>query len=189
MALDAAEAIAIVHGYRGISARKVASAIHYTVGTLYLVFENLDNLILHVNGRTLDDLFLWLKARQEDADAREPEAALIALASAYIAYAEAQSPRWNMLFEYVALRGEELPEWYAEKLGRVFDLVETAFKTLTRDSVEIQRSARVLWAGVHGICVLKIRERMNLVGGLDAQAMARILIENFIAGFRREHPQ
>ncbi|MFC1797586.1 helix-turn-helix domain-containing protein [Pseudomonadota bacterium] len=34
----------VEHGYEGLSARKVAAAIGYTVGTLYLVFENLDDL-------------------------------------------------------------------------------------------------------------------------------------------------
>jgi AcrR family transcriptional regulator len=186
MALDAAEAIVATHGYRGFSARKVAAAIHYTVGTLYLVFENLDDMILHVNGRTLDELLAWLKERQ--GDAHEPKPALFALASAYIAYAEAQSPRWNMLFEHVAEKGEVLPEWYLEKLGKVFGLVEAALQTLARDPVEIRRAARVLWAGVHGICVLKIRQRMNLMGGQDAEAMAHMLIENFLSGFRRDAP-
>jgi AcrR family transcriptional regulator len=178
MALDAAEAIVAAHGYRGLSARKVAADIHYTVGTLYLVFENLDDLILHVNGRTLDELFAWLKEKQ--ASAHNPEAALIALANAYIAYAEAQSPRWNMLFEFLADKGEILPEWYQEKLGKVFGLVEAALCSLTQDQAKIQHAARVLWASVHGICVLKVRQRMNL----DAEAMARMLIENFLSGLR-----
>lgn len=56
MALTAAEQIVLENGYESLSARKVASAIGYTVGTLYLVFENLDDLVLQVNARTLDRL-------------------------------------------------------------------------------------------------------------------------------------
>ena len=52
MALQAAESIVTEGGYKALSARKVASEIGYTVGTLYLVFENLDELVLYVNGRT-----------------------------------------------------------------------------------------------------------------------------------------
>jgi AcrR family transcriptional regulator len=183
MALDAAERLIAAEGDRGFSARKVASAIGYTVGTLYLVFENLDDLVLQVNGRTLDDLFYALQKRQ-GATGDDPETALLALSNAYIAYAEAESPRWNMLFDAVAEKGDNPPDWYQQKLGRVFGLVEAALSPLTQDATEIQRVARVLWASVHGICLLKIRQRMNLAGGQSAEDMARLLIENFLRGFR-----
>ncbi|MDR1890031.1 MAG: TetR/AcrR family transcriptional regulator [Zoogloeaceae bacterium] len=181
MALDAAEALVAVEGYKGFSARKVASAIHYTVGTLYLVFENLDDLVLQVNGRTLDKLFDWLSARRGEAE--DPEAALLALSNAYIAYAAIESPRWSMLFDYTAEKGDDLPEWYQRKLGRVFGLVEAALRPLAREELEIQRASRVLWASVHGICILRIRQRMNPVGNQDAEGMVRMLIENFLRGF------
>lgn len=184
MALNAAEAIVAAEGYKGLSARKVAAAIDYTVGTLYLVFENLEDVVLQVNGRTLDALYEWLRARQaKGADARN---SLLALADAYIAYAETETPRWNMLFEYVAEQGNELPDWYLLKLGKVFGLAEAALKPLAdhRTALEIQQAARVLWAGVHGICTLRIRHRMDLAGGQDAGEMARMMIDNFLQGFQ-----
>lgn len=184
MALNAAEAIVAAEGYKGLSARKVATAINYTVGTLYLVFENLDDLVLQVNGRTLDALYEWLRARRaKQADARD---SLLAIADAYIAYAETETPRWNMLFEYVAEQGNELPDWYLVKLSKVFGLAETALKPLAdhRSELEIQQAARVLWAAVHGICTLKIRHRMDLVGGQSAGEMAQMMIDNFLQGFQ-----
>lgn len=184
MALGAAEAIIARDGYKGLSARKVASAIDYTVGTLYLVFENLDDLVLQVNGRTLDALFEWLLARRRGSG--RPRDELLALADAYIDYAEAETPRWNMLFDYVAEKGNALPDWYLSKLGKVFGLAEAALKPLAdhRSEREIQQAARVLWASVHGICTLKIRQRMDLAGGQSTAAMARMLIDNFLRGFK-----
>lgn len=184
MALDAAEAIVARDGYKGLSARKVAAAIDYTVGTLYLVFENLDDLVLQVNGRTLDALFAWLVARRRAAGT--PHEQLLALANAYIAYAEAETPRWNMLFDFVAEKGNALPEWYLAKLSKVFGLAEAALKPLGdhRSEQEIQQAARVLWAGVHGICTLRIRQRMELAGGQSTEAMAAMLIDNFWRGFK-----
>lgn len=185
MALDAAERIVAAEGYKGLSARKVAAAIDYTVGTLYLVFENLDDLVLQVNGRTLDMLFGWLTTRSDQTGS--PRKVLLALAGAYVAYAEQETPRWNMLFEYVAEKGNSLPEWYLHKLGKVFGLAEAALEPLGdgRSALEIQQAARVLWASVHGICTLKIRQRMDLAGGQTAEAMARMLIDNFLRGFER----
>lgn len=188
MALDAAEKIVAADGYKGLSARKVAAAIDYTVGTLYLVFENLDDLVLQLNGRTLDVLYEWLLARRNQVGS--PREALLALADTYIAFAEAQTARWNMLFEYVAEKGNSLPAWYLEKLNRVFGLAEAALKPLDGrlTEQETQQAARVLWASVHGICTLKIRQRMDLAGGQSAEDMAHMLIDNFLKGMCFSYP-
>jgi len=182
MALGAAEAILAKEGYRGLSTRKVARAIGYTVGTLYLVFESLEDLVLQINGRTLDALYEWLRARRGTVS--EPRESLLALAGAYIAYAETETPRWNLLFEYVADKGNALPDWYLARLARVFGLVEAALAPLAdhRSAREIEQAARVLWASVHGICTLKIRHRMDLAGGQTTDQMAAMLVENFLKG-------
>ena len=52
--LRAAEELVAAHGLAGLSARKVAARIGYTVGSLYMVFRNLDDLIAQMNERTLE---------------------------------------------------------------------------------------------------------------------------------------
>ena len=183
MALSAAAAIVATEGYKGLSTRKVARAIGYTAGTLYLVFDSLEDLVLQLNGRTLDALYEWLRARR--ADHAGPLESLLALAGAYIAFAVNETPRWNLLFEYIGAEGNELPDWYDAKPSRVFGLAEAALKPLAdhHSEREIQQAARVLWAGVHGICTLKIRHRMQLAGGQSTEEMSRMLIEDFLRGF------
>ena len=98
MALTAAEAIIADQGFPALSARKVAGAIGYTVGTLYLVFENLDDLILQVNGRTLDRLHRQIiEDQSDDADA---QARLLQLGHSYIRFADAEPHAWKMIFEH-----------------------------------------------------------------------------------------
>jgi AcrR family transcriptional regulator len=185
LALDAAEQIVVGEGFKGLSTRKVATAIGYTVGTLYHLFANLDDLVLQVNGRTLDDLYSWVEARHSAAASARDR--LLALANAYIAYAENKTPRWNMLFEYVASADNQLPEWYMQKLARLFAPAETALQPLAGEHSEpaLQQAARVLWASVHGICTLKIRHRMDLAGGQSTEQMAQMLIDNFLRGFQQ----
>ncbi len=182
MALQAAESIVTEGGYKALSARKVASEIGYTVGTLYLVFENLDELVLHVNGRTLDLMNTWLEQRV-DVDRKSSET-LCQLASSYIEFAEQNLSRWNMLFEYITEKGNQLPAWYEEKIGRVFRLIEKALPVINNpiDQASDEQIARVLWASVHGICTLRIRQRLDLAGGQSTEAMTHLLIKNFIRG-------
>lgn len=185
MALDAAESIIAKDGYKGLTTRNVATAIGYTVGTLYLVFENLDDLVLQVNSRTLEGLYGWLRARRGDSNAARED--LLALADAYIDYAQTETARWNLLFEYVAEQGNDLPDWYLNKLNTIFGLVESALKPMSeqRTEIELQQTARVLWASVHGICTLKLRNRMDLAGGQSTQEMVRTLIDTFLRGYQR----
>ena len=56
MALDAAESIVREDGFPALTARKVAARIGYTAGTLYNIFRNQDDLIIHLNARTLGRL-------------------------------------------------------------------------------------------------------------------------------------
>ncbi|WP_260292399.1 TetR/AcrR family transcriptional regulator [Sedimenticola hydrogenitrophicus] len=185
LALGAAEAIVAEGGFKALTARKVAAAIGYTVGTLYLVFENLDDLVFQLNGRTLDQLYQ--RMLDEKHHSYSGKKALYALATAYIDYAEAESPRWNMLLEYVAGKDEVMPDWYLEKLGQVFGLVEETLASTVgnQDDKTISQAARVLWASVHGICILKIRQRLDLAGGQSTGEMACMLIDNFVEGMSR----
>ena len=53
MALAAAREIAEKDGLRGLKARRISREIGYTVGTLYNVFSNLDDLIIHLKLRLI----------------------------------------------------------------------------------------------------------------------------------------
>jgi AcrR family transcriptional regulator len=183
MALDAALTILEKEGARGLTARKVASAIGYTVGTLYLVFRNQQEMVLQLNARTLDDLNEWLEARSGPGDT--PAGCLQKMAEAYIDYAVEKSARWNLLFDTVVEEGNELPDWYLMRLGRLFGRVERMLSPLSmqHEALEIERAARVLWASVHGICTLKIRHRLDLAGNQTTEEMAQMLIDNFLRGF------
>ena len=54
--LDAAQDIIQDQGLAGLSAREIARRIEYSPGTIYNMFENLDDVVLHVEARVLDAL-------------------------------------------------------------------------------------------------------------------------------------
>jgi AcrR family transcriptional regulator len=186
MALAAAESIVVDQGFEGLSARKVASAIGYTVGTLYLVFENIDDLVLQVNARTLDRLYERMDRTR--ADARDARDCLLQLGEVYIRFADEDSHRWAMIFEHRMAEGRELPGWYQEKISRVFAMVEEALQPLAgqRSAREVERAARVIWGGVHGICILALGDRLGVAGVNSVQELTESLISNYLAGFTGE---
>jgi len=183
MALEAAEGIVVEQGMEGLSARKVATAIGYTVGTLYLVFENIDDLILQVNARTLDRLY----ARMAEAQALAGDARdwLLQLGQVYIQFADKDPHRWSMIFEHRLAEGRMLPAWYQEKIARMFAIVEQALAPLAegRPRKEVSQAARVIWGGVHGICILTLADLLGVAGVDSVEELTDSLIRNYLAGF------
>jgi AcrR family transcriptional regulator len=183
MALQAAEEIVVDKGFEGLSARKVAASIGYTVGTLYLVFENIDDLILKVNARTLDRLYARLAETR--AGARDGRDWLLQLGEVYIRFADEDPHRWSMIFEHRLSEGRDLPDWYQEKIERMFATVEEALTPLAggRPRKEIAQAARVIWGGVHGICILALGDRLGVAGVDSVQDLTESLISNYLTGF------
>jgi AcrR family transcriptional regulator len=183
MAITAAGQIVVEQGYEGLSARKIATAIGYTVGTLYLVFENLDDLILNVNARTLDRLH----ARMQESQAQCGDAGdcLLQLGQVYIRFADEDPHRWAMVFEHRLTDDQAAPAWYQEKIARMFALVEAGLEPLagqhTRE--EITQASRALWGGVHGICILALAGNLGIAGVESVQDLTRTLITNYLRGF------
>ncbi len=96
MAIKAATSIVEKEGFQALTARKVAAAIGYTVGTLYHVFRNFDDLVIHVNARTIDEIGVLIE--QQTRKKRNPEARIRVMAEYYVQYATNHPDRWRLVF-------------------------------------------------------------------------------------------
>jgi AcrR family transcriptional regulator len=153
------------------------------VGTLYLVFENLDDLIMHINARTLDRLHQLMTDKETQNLATEDR--LMRLGQIYIHFAYSDPHRWALIFEHRPTDDRPTPDWYAEKVMRVFAVVEETLQPLAlhRTESEILQAARALWAGIHGICILGITQKLGYVGEDLVQNLAKSLMVNYLSGF------
>jgi AcrR family transcriptional regulator len=182
--LDAAAAIIEANGLAGLSAREIARRIGYSPGTIYNMFENLDDVVLNVEGRVLDALDERLAA--ELAKGGDQTTLVMRLAQAYLSFTHERPKLWNLLFEHYMPGGTDTPPWYQEKLERLMSRVETAVAPIyPPDAVlERQRAARVLWAGVHGITSLSTANKLANVTTEAAALLVGDLIHNYLAGVK-----
>jgi AcrR family transcriptional regulator len=183
ISLRAAEQLVAAHGLAGLSTRKVVAGIGYTVGSLYMVFRNLDDLIVRMNERTLDVLYATLAAAVADRPA--PTAAIQALARAYLNFALTETNRWLALYEHRMPEGQTVPDSFTEKVARMFELVQHHLALLCpqRSTADIALAARALWSGIHGVCVLSLDRKLESIGGRSMQEVAGSLLDNYLAGF------
>lgn len=179
--LDAAGAIIEANGLAGLSAREIARRIGYSPGTIYNMFENLDDVVLNVEARVLDDLDARLAAELENTGAGN---GVLRLGKAYLAFTHERPKLWNLLFEHYMPGGLDTPAWYQQKLERLMSRVETAVApNFPADAIlDRQRAARVLWAGVHGITSLSTANKLSNVTTEAAGLLVTDLINNYLAG-------
>lgn len=183
MVLNAAESIVIEEGFHALTVRKVAMEIGYTVGSIYMVFANMEDVIMHVKGRALDELAEQLRQLEP---CKSAERQILALANVYLEFAHRHFNRWRMIFE--AIKDAPVPEWYQQKTRDMFLIVEEPFRTLLPDPSEAEQAhlaAQALWSGVHGACVLSLNGSLGRVGAENAQVTVGLLVKNFIAGWRQ----
>ena len=182
IALQAAEQLVAEYGLASLSTRKVVGRIGYTVGSLYMVFQNLDDLIAQMNERTLTTLQAHLIAAIAE---QPPTAAIRALARTYITFALAETHRWLAIYQHRMPEGQPLPESFTAKVAGMFELVQQQLALLCphRSPEDIALAARALWSGVHGICILGFDQKLEMMGGPPIQEVTRSLLDHYLAGF------
>jgi AcrR family transcriptional regulator len=180
-ALSAAKEIGMVDGLAGLTARRIALRVPCSVGTLYNVFGNLDTLILHLNGQTLDGLY---EALTDVEISDEPKAAVRQITKCYRRYTVENALLWSVIFEHVWPAEYVLPEWYPEKIHRLLAILARALKPLLPGAGDdkVLQAASVLWSGLHGINSLAVTGKIGLISSESANAMTDLMVQSFVGG-------
>lgn len=187
LVIHEARKIIAAEGLSSLSAREIARRVGYSPGTLYNIFANLDDLILHIEAGMLDELDQRLAVLPL---IRPPTAHVLHLAQEYLAFTTQHPRLWNLLFEHHLPAHAQTPPWYQMKLDSLLERVERALQPLMplAPPEVTRRSARVLWAGVHGIASLATAEKLSSVTSETAKELVKNLVENYLAGLTATAP-
>jgi AcrR family transcriptional regulator len=178
MVLDAAESLVIEGGLPQLRVRNIAVKIGYTVGSIYMVFESMNDLILHIKGRTLDAI----TEEMECVQSANPGRCLEELASIYIRYASENTNRWSMVFEHRLPEDAETPEWYQQKVDNLYGKFEAHFSTISPQlsNLECRQTALAFLGALHGICVFTLTTQLSGLKSDDLEESVILLIKKFV---------
>jgi AcrR family transcriptional regulator len=184
MAISAAAKHVETEGFQSLTARKVASKIGYTVGTLYHVFRNFDDLVIHMNAETIDEMAVLIQ--QHTRKKRNPENRIRAMAEFYVKYATDHPDRWRLVFEHQAPRGLPTPVQMKERRDVMFEMVADNLREISPGRIpqEIDHTATALWSGIHGICILALTGKLYLGGAFSMVKLIDTLIDSVLNEFR-----
>jgi AcrR family transcriptional regulator len=181
MAIEAGKKIIVEEGFPNLGARKIARTIGYTVGTLYNVFDNYLDIVLHINTETLDNIKNHLEKSLVPGE--EGVKAITTIGLTYVGYARENTNLWSALFDFKHPENTDMPEWYVEKVNSVFSLPVKALIPLFQGDIErAKNEARIIWGGVHGICLLGLSQRLSYDSDEILKTKVRSLIENYMRG-------
>jgi AcrR family transcriptional regulator len=185
--IEAADRAIAEHGLAALKARDLAQEAGCAVGTIYNVFEHLDELILCVGSQTLAMLETALASACPVVGHGSTETSvddMVRLAVAYLEFAAAHPLRWRALFEHRMSEARPPPDWFVERQQRLFAQVERPLATLLpeldRDARRVL--ARTVFSAVHGIVALGLEEKLASLQLSDLRTHLAATVRAIAAG-------
>lgn len=175
--LDAAGALFLEQGYERFSLRQVAERIGYSATTIYLYFNDKDDLLFTVADQGFDRFSQSLI--DAAAHAHDPFERLHALPRAYLKFGLANPAYYQLMFMQ---RGDFLVGYRQggrqpriDTLRIVQDAIQAAMDAGVVRTGNAQQYADALWSTMHGIVSLSIS--MSTFSAERAQTTAEVALD------------
>lgn len=175
LAIAAGRKLVQQQGPSALTARKVASAIGYTPGTLYNVFENIDALTAAINIESMQRFADQLG--QIHVPGESTEMRIRGIAQAYLDFHQAEPHLWSLLF---AQPLDYQSDAYHEAIHAIFNQVTAAMKPLSSTPALARQKAKILWSTLHGICLLQQSGKLNVSEADSAEELVALFLDQFL---------
>ncbi len=148
------------NGPDGVTMRGVASRIGYTATTIYLYFENKDDLL----DQTVVRAFGWFaEAMHEAVSASAENEHIRDRARAYVTWALAHGGMYRLMFQHDSIRPLD-SETHSVQPRTLRDSTALISKAIDAGTIpqyhHAETIARINWAGLHGIVSLAMSGRL-----------------------------
>jgi len=182
MILAAAEDIVQEYGFSALKVRKIAADIGYTVGSIYMVFTGVDDLIMQMKERTWQKLARHIESCL--AAAERPNS-IESFALAYLDFVAANEGLWRMLFEHHLPVGKVIPEGYLQAQARVFVLADRQIKQLNSQcsDEQVHQAAKVLVNSMQGVSMQLLMQSLSDENIAVAEQEILLLLTCFMSGW------
>ncbi len=162
--LNAALKLFVQKGYDNVSLRKIGAEIEYSAATIYLYFDDKDEIFFELHNMGFSEFYTRQQKLQTISD---PKERLIEHAYEYIKFARENPEYYDIMFiaNSPAKKIKQFANW---ELGtRTYELLKLniaqckeigMFKGYPVDVVAFS-----LWSFVHGVSSLLVRKRLTLI--------------------------
>lgn len=170
-------------GYRGLSLRKIAREVGVSATSIYLHFENKDDLIHTLIDESIQNLNEALK--QAAAEIENPLERLEALAGAYVDFALNRPREYQIIYVVSSDEMARYPKEKFRKARKGYELLTSTIEEGVKKGVMQEEDPRTasytLWAQLHGVMSVVLTKRLDT--RIDRTAFIEQAIEHIIDGF------
>ncbi|GAA5098933.1 TetR/AcrR family transcriptional regulator [Wohlfahrtiimonas larvae] len=188
MIIVAAEKILVEEGYGKLTTRRIAKEIGYTVGSLYMVIKNVDDLMLLLNARTLQLLLAKIEGDLTERDLLKPYDALMQIAVSYVDFAFEHKEKWQAIFMHRVTDSALLTEEYFIHIRNLFKVISYQLSLLAPKSNEdeLELLTRGLWGAVHGVTMLSLDHKFSIGSRMeyDTKRVVEGVVSNALYGIQ-----
>jgi AcrR family transcriptional regulator len=184
MVLNAAEEIIQEQGFSALKVRKIAADIGYTVGSIYMVFSNMNDLNMHIKARTWQKMLQHLKEVEQSKSAANN---IEKLALAYLEFSVENIGLWRMLFEHQLPVGENVPDWYEQECEEVVVLLSVQLQQLASEysDLQVQQAAQALNKAIQGVCMQSIIHKQSPAYLAEVREELVLLVDCYLRGWQQ----
>ena len=178
-------------GLDAFNVRRVAKEAGISVGTIYNLFGDVDDLLRIVNSQLLDAL----GAEGEKAVlALDMEAGLgladklLRLSGTYHRFVDDNANAWTAMLAFNRKTPTgDVPDWYLQRQEALFGIIADILRdsSLRDDDTRRKIAARALWSSVHGIVTNGYRGADDDTEKRATWAQIDILVTTFVRGLER----
>jgi AcrR family transcriptional regulator len=150
-------------GYENVTMRKIAAEIEYSPGTIYLYFDNKKDIMQQLCYQGFERLMSW---QDELGRITDPLERLTVAGRHYLDFALENPALYELMFATKEILRESAPDEDASPLKsfRKFEqLVKECINRGVFSGAEVETMAISLWANLHGLASLLIKERLRFV--------------------------
>lgn len=165
-----------------LTARKLAEASGYSVGTIYNQFGTMDNFVLEQNKQTLDELIEFMIQTPKGESSYQM---LNRYLDAFVSFVMANSNLWFLLYNF-HLHSEygKLPKLYLRKLVSVTKIWEPAFNRVYAGLAvkERQLARQVLWLTLFSMSSFLTTNALDNFSKINKKSLCKLLLNTYMAG-------
>ena len=168
-------------GLGALQARRIAQESGCSVGTIYNLYNGLDDLIIRVNAGTLEQLEAKLSALASTESGNLADD-LTAMALAYLSFALDSQTSWRAVFEHQLAKDKVVPAWYRERQAELFLVVEKKLTGVVADERQRKLAARALFAAVHGIVSIALDQKLGDFDYASTESQVKFIVQSAAKG-------
>lgn len=174
--------LVINNGAEFLTARKLADASGYSVGTIYNQFANMDNFVMAENLQTLDELHAYLVRLTPDSSSYKT---LNRYLDGFVSFVMSNRNLWFMLYHFHLQSSiEKLPRVYLRRLMQIMEIwspaFDEAFKSITVK--ERRLSMQVLWLSLFSMSSFLTTRVLDNFGMVNKKTVCKLLLNTYLAG-------